>query len=117
LEQQFGRDGKIVPFFRYAYAHRGLNDVRQNIGFGVGLEEPLGQNADPIGLGFSWGQPPDRTLRDHFRGVLSHLPYPTHAPDARHQGYHRSVKRPSQRLRGRNSVTPADGVLKKRTMY
>jgi porin len=66
LEQQFGRAGKIVPFFRYAYAHRGLNDVRQNISFGVGLEEPLGQNADLIGLGFSWGQASDRTLRDQY---------------------------------------------------
>ena len=66
LEQQLGPEGKTVPFFRYAYAHRGLNDVRQNVSFGVGLEEPFGQNADLIGLGFSWGQPSDRTLRDQY---------------------------------------------------
>ena len=55
-----------VPFFRYAYAHCGLNDVRQNISFGAGLEEPFGQNSDLIGLGFSWGQPSDSALRDQY---------------------------------------------------
>jgi porin len=43
-----------------------LNDVRQNFSFGVGLEEPFGQNADLIGIGFSWGQPANRALRDQY---------------------------------------------------
>jgi porin len=66
FEQQLGRNGNIVPFFRYAYGHRGLNDLRQNISFGVGLEEPFGQNADVIAMAFSWGQPSDRSLRDQY---------------------------------------------------
>ncbi len=66
MEQQVGQEGKIVPFFRYSYANRGLDNVHQNTSFGVGLEEPFGQNADLIGFGFSWGQPSDRTLRDQY---------------------------------------------------
>ena len=62
LEQQVGREGKIVPFFRYAYANRGLNDVRQNTSFGVGLEEPFGQNAELIDV-----ESLNMTARDHLR--------------------------------------------------
>ena len=66
LEQQTGCNGNIVPFLRYAYSHRGLNGVRQNLSIGVGLEEVLGKNADMIGCGFGWGQPSNRQLRDQY---------------------------------------------------
>ncbi len=66
LEQQFGPDGYLVPFLRYAHAHRGVNGIRQNLSIGVGLEEVLGQNDDLIGIGFSWAKPSDRTLSDQY---------------------------------------------------
>jgi porin len=66
LEQQVGCDGNVVPFFRYAYAHRGINPIRQNASVGVGFEEIFGQNDDLIGTAFSWERPSDRTKRDQY---------------------------------------------------
>ena len=66
LQQEFGPDGKIVPFFRYSYGDGGATPVRQAIATGLGFEEPFGQNNDLIGLGFSWGQPADTLLRDQY---------------------------------------------------
>ncbi len=66
LQQELGPDGRIVPFFRYSYGDGGATPVRQGIAVGVGFEEPFGQNNDLIGIGFSWGQPSDRTLRDQY---------------------------------------------------
>lgn len=66
LQQELGSDGNIVPFFRYSYGEGGATPVRQAIALGLGLEEPFGQNNDLIGLGFSWGQPTDRTLQDQY---------------------------------------------------
>ena len=66
LQQEFGPDGKIVPFFRYSYGDGGATPVRQAIATGLGFEEPFGQNNDLIGLGFSWGQPADTSLRDQY---------------------------------------------------
>lgn len=66
LEQEFGPDGNIVPFARYSYGEGGATPVRQTLAAGVGLEEPFGQNHDLIGLGVSWGEPTDRTLRDQY---------------------------------------------------
>ncbi len=65
-EQQIGCDGKIVPFLRYSYAHRGLNNVRQNLSLGVGVEEVFGQNFDIAGVAWSWQEPSNKTLRDQY---------------------------------------------------
>lgn len=64
--QELGPDGNIVPFARYSYADGGATSVRQTFAIGVGVEEPFGQNFDLIGLGFSWGEPTDRNLRDQY---------------------------------------------------
>ena len=64
LEQQIGCEGNLVPFLRYAYAHRGLNGIRENLSIGLGIEEVFGQNDDLIGMAYSWGKPSDQTLRD-----------------------------------------------------
>ncbi len=64
LEHQVGCDGKLVPFVRYAYAHRGLNGIRQNLSVGLGVEEVFGQNDDVIGVAWSWEKPSDRSLGD-----------------------------------------------------
>jgi len=66
MEQQVGRDGKLVPFLRYAYAHRGLNGIRQNLSFGFGFDDVLGQNYDLIGTAFSWQEPSNRSQRDQY---------------------------------------------------
>lgn len=65
-EQQIGCDGKLVPFLRYAYAHRGLNGVRQNLSLGFGIEDVLGQNDDVVGVATSWQEPANRALRDQY---------------------------------------------------
>ena len=64
LEQELGPDGNIVPFARYSYADGRTTSIRQTFAISVGLEQPFGQNFDLIGLGFSWGEPTDRTLQD-----------------------------------------------------
>ena len=66
FQQELGPDGNIVPFLRYSYGDGGATPVRQAIVVGMGLEEPFGQNHDLIGVGFSWGQPTDSTLRDQY---------------------------------------------------
>jgi porin len=66
FEQELGPDGNFVPFARYSYADAGVTSVRQTLAFGLGLEEPFGQNADLIGIGFSWGNPSDTTLKDQY---------------------------------------------------
>ena len=66
LEQQFGCEGNLVPFVRYAYAHRGVNDIRENLSIGLGIENMLGQNDDVIGLAWSWEEPSNPSLRDQF---------------------------------------------------
>ena len=66
MEQQVGCDGKLVPFLRYAYAHRGLNGIRQNLSLGFGIEDVLGQNYDLIGTAFSWQEPSNRAQRDQY---------------------------------------------------
>jgi len=66
LQQELGPDGNIVPFARYSYGEGGATPIRQTFALGVGFEKPFGQNHDLIGLGFSWGQPTDRTLRDQY---------------------------------------------------
>ena len=65
-EQQVGCNGKLVPFLRYAYAHRGLNGIRQNLSVGVGIEDVFGQNDDVIGAAASWQEPSNRALRDQY---------------------------------------------------
>jgi hypothetical protein len=66
LEQQVGCDGNLVPFLRYAYAHRGLNGIRQNLSIGLGVEDIFGQNDDVIGVAASWQDPSNATLRDQY---------------------------------------------------
>lgn len=66
FQQELGPDGDIVPFFRYSYGDGGATPIRQAIVVGMGLEEPFGQNNDLIGVGFSWGQPTDSTVRDQY---------------------------------------------------
>ncbi len=66
LEQQFGRDGNLVPFLRYAYADRGLKGIRQNVSLGTGIEDVFGQNEDVIGVAFSCEEPSNRVLRDQY---------------------------------------------------
>ena len=66
LEQPLGRGSHLVPFLRYAYAHRGLNGIRQNLSFGLGIEELFGQNDDVVGLAMSWQDPSDRSRRDQY---------------------------------------------------
>ena len=66
LEQQVGCNGNLVPFLRYANAHRGLNSIRQNLTIGVGIEDVFGQNDDVIGIAASWQDPSNGTLRDQY---------------------------------------------------
>ena len=66
LQQEFGPGGNFVPFFRYSYGDGGATPVRQAIATRDGIEQPFGQNNDLIGLGFSWGQPADTSLRDQY---------------------------------------------------
>jgi len=66
LQQEVGPDGTIVPFARYSYGEGGATLIRQTLALGVGLEQPFGQNRDLIGLGISWGEPSNRTLRDQY---------------------------------------------------
>jgi porin len=66
LERQVGCDGNLVPFLRYAYAHRGLNGIRQNLSMGLGIEDIFAQNDDVIGVAASWQEPANRTLRDQY---------------------------------------------------
>ncbi len=66
FEQQLGPDGNFVPFLRYSYGDGGATAIRQTFAVGVGLEEPFGYSADLIGLGFSWGEPTDRALKDQY---------------------------------------------------
>ena len=65
-EQQIGCCCNLVPFLRYAYAHRGLNGIRQNLSIGMGVEDVFGQNDDVLGVAYSWGEPSDRALRDQY---------------------------------------------------
>jgi porin len=66
MEQPLGCDGNLVPFLRYAYAHRGLNGIRQNLSIGIGFEDIHGQNDDVIGVAASWAEPSDGALRDQY---------------------------------------------------
>ena len=66
LEQQVGGQGNLVPFLRYAFAHRGLNGIRQNLSVGFAIENALCKNEDLIGFAFSWGEPSNRNLRDQY---------------------------------------------------
>jgi porin len=66
LEQQVGCDGNLVPFLRYAYGHRGLNGIRQNLSIGLGIEDVFGQNDDIIGVATSWAKPSNRMLCDQY---------------------------------------------------
>lgn len=66
FEQPIGCDGKFVPFLRYAYAHRGLNGIRQNLSIGLGIEDVFGQNFDIAGIAASWGDPSDPLRRDQY---------------------------------------------------
>ena len=65
-EQQVGCDGNLVPFLRYAYAHRGLNGIRQNLSIGLGVEDIFSQNDDVIGVAASWQSPSNRILREQY---------------------------------------------------
>lgn len=64
LEQELGPRSNLVPFLRYAYAHRGINGVRENLAIGIGLEEPFGQNGDLLAFGLAWGDPAKTNLRE-----------------------------------------------------
>ena len=66
LEQPLGCEGKYVPFLRYAYAHRGLNGVRQNLSVGLGIENLFGQNDDVLGLAAAWQESSAPTSRDQY---------------------------------------------------
>jgi porin len=66
FEQQVGSEGNLVPFLRYAYAHRGLNGFRQNLSIGLGLESVFNFHDDDVGMAFSWQEPSDRTLGDQY---------------------------------------------------
>ena len=64
FEQPLGCEGKLVPFLRYAYAHRGLNGIRQNLSIGLGVEDVFGRNEDVIGVAWSWEESSNQTLRN-----------------------------------------------------
>ena len=66
LEQQVGCHGNVVPFLRYAYAHRGINGIRQNLSIGMGIEDVFGQNDDVIGAAWSWQDTTKDMLRDQY---------------------------------------------------
>ena len=66
LEQPLGCEGIYVPFLRYAYAHRGLNGVRQNLSVGLGIENLFGQNDDVLGLAAAWQKSSASTSRDQY---------------------------------------------------
>jgi len=66
LEQEFGANGAIVPFVRYAYGEGAGRRVRQLLAAGLGVEQVFGQSDDIAGVGLAWAQPTDRALRDQY---------------------------------------------------
>ena len=66
LQQQLGPDGNIVPFLRYSYGDGGATAIRETLAIGLGLEQPFGYRDELIGLGFAWGEPTDRALKDQY---------------------------------------------------
>ena len=73
LEQEFGPQGTIVPFVRYAYGEGAGLDVRQLLAAGIGFEDLFGYSEDLLGIGLAWGQPADRALRDQYTFEIFYL--------------------------------------------
>ncbi|MEO2034265.1 MAG: carbohydrate porin [Planctomycetaceae bacterium] len=55
-----------MPFLRYAYSHRGLNGVRQNLSVDMGIEDVHCQRGGLVGLAASWVDPANGMLRDQY---------------------------------------------------
>ena len=69
------RFGQILPFLRYGYSEGRRNDqgsegfaptalLRQMVNGGLAIDDIFGQSNDLIGIGITWAEPADRTLRD-----------------------------------------------------
>ncbi|MHC5112918.1 MAG: carbohydrate porin, partial [Planctomycetota bacterium] len=63
-DQEIGNN--LVPFLRYGYQDRELRDTKQYVAGGLGILSPFGRDDDVFGVGFSWGQPEDRSRRDQY---------------------------------------------------
>lgn len=62
FEQEF-KNG-FVPFLRYGYQDGRLTDVQQMVSGGFGLLTPFKRKDDEFSIGFVWGRPTDRKLRN-----------------------------------------------------
>jgi porin len=69
------RFGRFVPFLRYGYSEGRRNEqlsegfappalLRQMVNGGLAIDDIFGQSNDRIGIGITWAEPADRTLRD-----------------------------------------------------
>ncbi|MEM8678775.1 MAG: carbohydrate porin [Planctomycetota bacterium] len=54
---------KWLPFVRFGYANGDASLMQSTLSTGLGLQR---ENRDVAGIGLSWGQPADGTLRDQF---------------------------------------------------
>ncbi|MXN63860.1 hypothetical protein GR183_03000 [Stappia sp. GBMRC 2046] len=58
--------GNIVPYARYGYSNGGATALKHFASFGAGFEGVFGYDDDVIGVGLSWGDPWNSTLRQQF---------------------------------------------------
>lgn len=57
---------KLGTFFRFSQADGRRRDLRKFVNSGLVFLEPFGWKDDRIGVGFVWGQPTDRSLKDQY---------------------------------------------------
>ena len=63
-DQDFGP--KWIGFLRYGLGNGELTTTRQIVSGGFGIKRPIGENDDFAGIGLSWAQPRNSTLRDEM---------------------------------------------------
>ena len=63
-DQDFGP--KWIGFLRYGLGNAELTTTRQIVSGGFGIKRPIGENDDFAGIGLSWAQPRNSTLRDEM---------------------------------------------------
>ncbi len=63
-EQAFGE--KFLPFVRYSYSSSRATIIQQMAAAGLGINDTFGFNGEALGVGFAWGEPSDRKLRDQY---------------------------------------------------
>jgi porin len=54
----------LIPFIRYGFSEGYVAKVDQIVAGGVGWQGQILTKSDVVGIGGSWGEPSDRTLRD-----------------------------------------------------